>query len=334
MFKKSLIFTEGKPKDMSPAFVHAKVASPFQKWRYALKIQSWPKILVPALLGHAAGAWVNGTFWWGIFWISFAGVMLGVGFIVLLNDWGDQSVDAIKRNLFPDGCSPKTIPDGILPANQLLWAGAGMGVAATTLVVYAALLRGVAGPATWWYALVCCLAFIGYTLPPLKLNYRGGGELMEMLGVGYLLPAFMAYLQSGEVFHPAIAWVCAPYLLLSLGSALASGLSDEVSDREGGKNTFTTWLGNFWVRKWVEGLVAMAIISTPVLLLFQLTPVPLWGLVPSMALQGYCLWKMRQVSHLALTNAFAAQHRYKSWLHYAIWGSGLVWALALLGNTL
>ncbi|MEB3327874.1 MAG: hypothetical protein VKQ33_01435 [Candidatus Sericytochromatia bacterium] len=37
-------------------------------------------------------------------------------FIVPLDDWADARVDRLKREMFPTGCSPKTIPDGVLPA--------------------------------------------------------------------------------------------------------------------------------------------------------------------------------------------------------------------------
>ena len=94
-----------------------------RRWRYALKLGSWPKLLVPALLGHAIGLQVAGGWSWELAGLGLLFTVADLCFIVLLNDWGDQEVDRIKRVRFPDGCSPKTIPDGILPATSLLRMG-------------------------------------------------------------------------------------------------------------------------------------------------------------------------------------------------------------------
>jgi 1,4-dihydroxy-2-naphthoate octaprenyltransferase/chlorophyll synthase len=93
--------------------------SSIARWLYALKPASWPKLFVPALFGQLIGAVPsNGLDERAVGWgVGFT--VLGLGFIVLLNDWGDREVDAIKRKMFPDGCSPKTIPDGILDARAV-----------------------------------------------------------------------------------------------------------------------------------------------------------------------------------------------------------------------
>ena len=96
---------------------------------FALKPASWPKLLVPMLLGQALGIASSGRFSplgllaGGLF------TLLDLGFIVLLNDWGDAPVDRLKRAMFP-GSSRKTIPDGVLPSRVLLVAGVACGGAA------------------------------------------------------------------------------------------------------------------------------------------------------------------------------------------------------------
>src|SRR5688572_25540308 len=95
-----------------------------QRWMYALKPASWPKLLVPMLLGHGLGIAAGDRR------VALAGFAFGVLFtvldlifIVLLNDWFDRDVDALKRRMLPHSGSPKTIPDGILPPWHLLCAG-------------------------------------------------------------------------------------------------------------------------------------------------------------------------------------------------------------------
>ncbi|MDQ3033745.1 MAG: prenyltransferase, partial [Myxococcota bacterium] len=172
-----------------------------QRWAFALKPASWPKLLVPMLLGQAIGIDASGR-------LSIAGLVLGVAFtvlhaafVVLMNDWGDQHVDRVKRSMFP-GSSKKTIPDAILPSRVLLAVGAlaGLGAVAVALLGEIALGR----PWLTVGAVLAVAIFVAYTLPPLRLNYRGGGELLEALGVGIVLPWINAYAQSGRLVAPAL----------------------------------------------------------------------------------------------------------------------------------
>jgi 1,4-dihydroxy-2-naphthoate octaprenyltransferase/chlorophyll synthase len=145
------------------------------------------------------------------------------------------------------------------------------------------------------------------------------------------LPWWQAYLQSGSLWHGSYLLLVG-YAVLSLGSALASGLSDEVSDRAGGKTTMATAWGNWRTRVAVELCVwfgplawlvaAAAGAMVPWLAVLASAPVFWFG------------YKNRQHSDQAVTNAFAAQRRYKQSLHRAIWGGGLAMSAALVLRSL
>ncbi|ATB27782.1 octaprenyltransferase [Melittangium boletus DSM 14713] len=289
------------------------------RWWYALKPASWPKVFVPALLGQAVGAASAGrlsgpALAWGVLWTA-----ADIAFIVLLNDWGDREVDALKRRMFPRGCSPKTIPDGILSARAVL--GAGLGAGGVALVLAAVGGVGLGRPLLLPLAALCLALFAAYTLPPLRLNYRGGGELLEMVGVGGVLPALHVYAQCGS-WAPARFMELLPGLLaLSLASALASGLSDEESDRAGGKRTFTTGWGNTWVRRASEVLVGLGALLWSVRLGVGVLAVPVVLFFGA---------RMVRQSPAAVTNAFGAQSAYKLELHRAIWWSTLTLSAGVL----
>lgn len=296
-------------------------AGSFARWRYAAKPASWPKLLVPAALGQVLGICATGE-------ISGAGLVLGLAFtladllfIVFLNDWGDQRVDSLKREMFPDGCSPKTLPDGILTPRALLWAGLGFGLCAAAVGLGAELWLGRR------FALLGSLAslavFVAYTLPPIRLNYRGGGELLETLGVGVLLPWFSFYLQSGEVWGPQL-WVLPGFALLSFSSAVASGLADEESDRRGGKVTICSAFGNAKARRLIEWLVLGGALAWSVASSAGTVPGPRLGVFLAVAVVLTQWRRIRAVSPTAITAAFDAQRRYKQSLHRAIWWSTLV----------
>lgn len=301
---------------------------PLSRWIYAVKMNSWPKLLVPFLLGQGLGAAAGGAVS-GEGFLSGLGFTLGLlGFIVLLNDWADREVDRIKREMFPDGCSPKTIPDGILPAHHLLLAAMGSGALALGFASLGDVLlnRPYLVPA----GLLCLLIFVAYSLPPLRLNYRGGGEFLEMLGVGLILPLFNLYAQSDQWRSPATGQILPAFLLLSLASAVASGLSDEESDRRGGKRTLVLRFGNPAARKLIEALAAGAILLWLISALTGTAEIFCWLFLFNAALAGWYWRKMRRISPAAVTNAFRAQGRYKNALHRAIWLPVTIFAVYLL----
>ncbi len=304
----------------------------YERWRYALKPASWSKLFVPATLGQALGVVQLGR-------VDLAAAVVGgaltfaiLAFIVLLNDWADREVDAIKRRRFPDGCSPKTIPDGILEARAVLVGGLSAGVLALGVAAFGQIWLG--RPLLLGATAACLLLFAAYSLPPLRLNYRGGGEFLEMLGVGWALPWTMAYVQGGLGVEHYLwlprAWAVLPGMMfLALASAVASGLSDEASDREGGKTTIATELGNPAARRLTEVCVALGALAW--LIAGLLSPnVPSLTVLPAAAV---VLWHLRRVvdfSSAAVTNAFAAQTSYKAALHDAIWDGTRLLSLLLV----
>ena len=296
-----------------------------ERWLYALKPASWPKLLVPMLLGQGLGIAASrpsGALSGLLFGVVFT--LLDLIFIVLLNDWFDRDVDALKRRMFPHSGSPKTIPDGILAPWHLL----GAGLLAAALAALVSLGAGLAiHPGLFPAGITCLVLFAAYSAPPLHLNYRGGGELLEMLGVGVALPWLNAYALSKRMLFPELACLLG-FSLLSMASAIASGMSDEESDRKGGKRTVVTRFGNARARTWVERLVpagALTWIATA-LLVPRALPLGAALLAASVTLWGWL--RVRRCSSAAVTNAFAAQAAYKQELHRAIWGGGLLLAAA------
>ena len=172
------------------------------------------------------------------------------------------------------------------------------------------------------------LVFVAYTLPPVRLNYRGGGELLEMLGVGAALPLYNLYLQAGTVPPGAWPWI-AGFSALSLASGVASGLSDEQSDRAGGKRTFASTFGNASARRMTEICVLVGATIWIVAALTRPDWAPVWVVIPAVAIVTWNFGSMRRVSAEAVTNAFEAQGAYKHFLHRAIWHSTTVAALLL-----
>ncbi|UCH29147.1 MAG: prenyltransferase [Myxococcales bacterium] len=300
--------------------------SSVDRWFYALKPASWPKLVVPALFGQLLGASATGQLSLAALGWGFGFTVFGLAFIVLLNDWGDREVDALKRRMFPDGCSPKTIPDGILRSRSVGVAGVACGVVTALLAGGAEVALG--RSMAFETGVLCMLVFVAYTLPPVRLNYRGGGELLEMFGVGVALPLYNFYLQAGSIGPVALPWV-AGFAVLSLASGVASGLSDEQSDRAGGKRTFASTFGNAAARRLTEASVLAGCGIWVAAAVVRPDWTPVWAALPAIAIVLWNFAAMRRVSAEAVTNAFGAQSAYKHFLHRAIWHSTTVAAVLL-----
>ncbi|MFN2267949.1 MAG: prenyltransferase, partial [Desulfonatronovibrio sp.] len=96
-----------------------------------------------------------------------------------------------------------------------------------------------------------------YSFGPFRLSYRGGGELLQMLGVGGVLP-MVGYLAQ----HGSLAGISWPYmglmLLLALSCAMSTSLPDEPSDRLCLKRSSSVILGSCLNQRVILALNALA----------------------------------------------------------------------------
>ena len=282
------------------------------RWRFALKLASAPKLLVPWLVGLSL---VDGRVDVGNAFLSLLFVLSGLAFIVLLNDVFDADVDRIKRAMFPH-TSKKTLPDKILSSGVLTAGGILAAVLAAGSLCAIAWRQQVLTPLI--VGINGMLIFVAYSLPPIKLNYRGGGEFLEMLGVGLALPLITAVSAGGTDKLTLAPFFLLGFCLLSLASAIASGISDEESDRAGGKRTFVTRYGNERGRH----LIYMLLIAVA-LIFFVMSPLE-EGLITGFLVLLVTIYLVQRRSAAATTNRFSAQKHYKNALHYGIWCTAVV----------
>jgi 1,4-dihydroxy-2-naphthoate octaprenyltransferase len=319
----------GLPAGGTLQAVHPASRSLIARWIYAAKPASWPKLLVPMLLGQAIGVAALGRVDGRALLLGLAFTICDLLFVVFINDWGDRRVDRIKRQMFPES-SAKTIPDGVLTAPTMLVGGVVAGIAALIVALVAG--AGLGRPHLALAAAGLLALLVAYTLPPIRLNYRGGGELLEALGVGVALPWFHVYLYSGVCWTSGL-WLLPGFALLSYSSAIASGLADEQSDRRGGKRTYASEYGNRAARALIERLVlGGCLIWALGMRITDVLPAPLAALAVIVVLVNWR--RLRKLSPAAKTNAFEMIGRYKHVLHNAIWRSATIVALVLIALVL
>ena len=207
----------------------------------AARILSAVNIQLPLALGYTlAYSRTNieslGSFWW----LSLYGLGMQL-YIVFLNDWADRSADILnQRPTIFSGGSRVLVQAKLYPI-QLRNAGLVFGCLA--------LIWGIALGIFFSRPLLPMLCLVGlgllwlYSLYPAKLNYRFGGEVLQALGVGGLLPIVAFYFITGHLLEPDIVGFIFGYYLLQLAAAVAFTLPDVEADKESGKGTIAVHFG-------------------------------------------------------------------------------------------
>jgi 1,4-dihydroxy-2-naphthoate octaprenyltransferase len=219
---------------MSPTF-----AAGF--WRLAdpkITLASAASLLVGLSAAAQAGAihwgWLLVTVF-GIFAIETAKNASGEVF-----DW-DSGTD---RNIAQEDRSPfsggkRVLVDGLLTRKETWFIaatayviGIGAGLSIVWLREPSVVWFGLAGVALAWF----------YHAPPLKLSYRGLGELAVGIAYGPIISCGAYLVQRGEVAH-SVVLVSVPLGLLIAAFLWVNEFPDERADRPAGKRTLVVRLG-------------------------------------------------------------------------------------------
>ncbi|WP_437676589.1 prenyltransferase [Sorangium sp. So ce131] len=212
-------------------------------WLKASRLASQPSIALPLLFGQLVAARPSGrraALDLGALAAVHLFGLLDQLFIVYANDVADQETDRRNRTATPFSGGSRVLVEGRLSPRAL--AAAAVACAAGLVAVSAGLAAARGAPLLVPLALLALLLLWAYSYPPLRLSYRGGGELLQMVGVGAVLPLYGYLAQGGAPAH--FPWALLVFLLPShLGCAIATALPDEPSDRESGKRTFPVRVG-------------------------------------------------------------------------------------------
>jgi len=225
-------------------------------------------IAMPLVLGQVAAWHVTGHFngWWFV-----AALLWGVLdhlFVIFANDFADHEADSGRRTLLSGGSG--VIPEGKLTPQQVARAA---GAAAILLLLYSCALALAGRAWTPLYGLAALLLMWLYSFAPARLSYRGGGELLQGIGIGVGLPSLGYYMQVEGVLAPG--WVIAPAALLGVCSNVLTALPDVDDDTRAQKRTWPVRHGTQSARRFASAGVAFAAFGV-----FLWTP---WVSVPAKA---------------------------------------------------
>lgn len=234
-------------------------------WIKASRMPSQSYVLFPLLFGQALAVAQGAHLTMGAFVLVHLFGLFVQLYIVYANDYADAETDTtnVTYTLFSGGS--RVIPDGDLEPRQLRNAAVVMVGLSLVCGLLLGLLYGrwlelplIAGGLTLLWM---------YSFGPARLSYRGGGELLQAVGVGLVLPLVGYHAQA-----PALSgfpWlIMAAFLPTQLACAMATALPDEPSDRESGKRTLPVLIGPGPTKLVIIllnglGLVALPLVSWP-----------------------------------------------------------------------
>jgi putative NADPH-quinone reductase/1,4-dihydroxy-2-naphthoate octaprenyltransferase len=211
-------------------------------WLRLLRLQFYPMAWVAYTIGALAAA-RHGVFSRRTYWLGYLCLFLMEALTVVSNEWFDQGTDRLNRHAGPFNGGSRVLADGELGPASVRRAMAGLVLA---LVAGLAALGAVLAPSGGaGLAAMIALAVLaaGYTVPPLKLVYRGLGELDVGLTHSFAAIFVGGVLQSG-VWRDPFPWLTGlPLFLATLSAITLSALPDHEADRAVAKRTLAVLLG-------------------------------------------------------------------------------------------
>lgn len=158
-----------------------------------------------------------------------------------LNEYYDAPGDSQNRHRTPLTGGSGMLGPGKLPRRIALYAGlACLAALASFTVLFIAWLQ----PAPIVY-LIMVFGFLGaflYSVPPVRLEASGYGELTTTVLLTFLLPAFAFSLQASEL-HRLVSMTAFPLAALHMAMFLAFEFPDYSADIKSNKRTLVVRLG-------------------------------------------------------------------------------------------
>lgn len=215
-------------------------------WLKASRIPAQLFIFPSLLLGQMLYFYQTGMFSPARFFGLFIFGLVNHFFIVYANDYADYETDLLNETYTPFTGGSRVLVEGVLSRQSLLKATLLMMVLTILLTTYFAWLIASLVPII--LGLMGLFLLHAYSFSPIKLSYRGFGEVLQMLGVGLVLP-LLGYTVQGGLIQNVPVTIILILLPSQLAMAFGTSLPDQPSDQRSNKHTSAVILGVPLARK-------------------------------------------------------------------------------------
>lgn len=242
-----------------------------QAWLRAIRLKFLTATIVPVVLGSIAAWRDTGGFLWARFWIAASGALLVHIGTNLANEYGDHLSGNDAANLTPTPVSggSRVIQEGLITPRAIL------GASLASLALGGCLGLYLNAQARGNVVLVLGLTgiFLGYFYSgsPLRIGYRGLGELAVGVGFGPLMVAGSYYVQA-EILSGRVLLISLPVAVLIALVLLINGFPDHDADLAAGKRTLVVLLGRRMATVLFHALLVAVYVSVALLVGFRVLP--------------------------------------------------------------
>jgi 1,4-dihydroxy-2-naphthoate octaprenyltransferase len=243
-------------------------------------------IAPPILFGQALALATTGHFSWTALAVAQAFGIVDHLVIVFTNDYADRDADALNDRPTPFSGGSRVLPEKLIEP-RIIRAFA---MACAVLLVAISVASSV--PSLPWLAFTALALIAAYSLPPLRLSYRGGGELLQGLGVGVVLPLVGIASQRGSIAGSLPLLV--PTFVLGVAGNVLTSIPDANADRLANKRSPAARWGDARAR-----LASIALHAAGLVLGTLLLPLPIERTLPILVLGLALLAVSTRVATLA-----------------------------------
>jgi 1,4-dihydroxy-2-naphthoate octaprenyltransferase len=239
----------------------------FRATRFHLVISGSAPIFVAAAFAYYA----HHVFHWVLFLLSWIAMTAVLTSLDLFNDYYDHllGADNINPKTNPFSGGSRVIQDGLMPEKTIFRASvAGLIVAAVIGLYLNFVLDGIT---------ILMLGLIGffivyfYTAPPLKLCYRGLGEIAQAIGYGPVV-IFGVYFVQTRVIDRDIVLFSIPFSFIGPLVGIILQIPDYEADKQAKKNNLVSRLGKKRTVYLYSSMLFLIFLSDAMLLYMKLIP--------------------------------------------------------------
>ena len=235
-------------------------------WLKAMRLQFYPMTFIAYAAGGYAAASMGHQFDPLIFWLGYLFLFFVEAATVFSNEYFDYKSDSQNKFFSPFTGGSRVIVEKLLTFTEIKKAT--FLFLTLSAIVFVGLLLHVNG-SLLNSVLACSVTStlaLGYTVPPLRLSYRGLGEFNVAFTHSFAV-IICGYVFQGGSIHDARPWLLSiPLFLAVLPSIILAGIPDYDADKTADKKTLAVRLGKKGAAKLA---IVFAILSALVVVIFK-----------------------------------------------------------------
>jgi 1,4-dihydroxy-2-naphthoate octaprenyltransferase len=240
-------------------------------WIQAFRLKFLPQGVMPVFIGTAVAYRSKGTFFPGLFLLTFFGMMLVQFGLTMLDDWhdfmrGTDTSATDQKNPYSGGSG--VLVDGSIKPGEMITVVALFYLIAGGIGLFLTFLRGIE---VFYIMLAGFFISIFYSLRPFQFAYRGLGEFMMLLGYGPTITLGAYFIQAQDIIAQAFLAGIVPGILM-WAMIIVNEIPDYEEDKKTGKKNLVVRFGKDAGVKLFAGGLYMAYIYIMVLVVLGIFP--------------------------------------------------------------